>query len=109
MSDAIPIQPRAVQADALYRKPVDKPEKTADVAAAPAPQVAVPTIRTPLAQDAGASVAGSEELKARIKQEPEFDRAKVDAIREPIKHGQYPLDPRRIAESFMAIEQMISD
>jgi negative regulator of flagellin synthesis FlgM len=52
---------------------------------------------------------GSEELKARIKQEPEFDRAKVDAIRDAIKNGQYPLDPRRIAESFVAIEQLISD
>lgn len=109
MSDAIPIQPRPVQADTLYRKPVDKPDKTADVAAAPAPQVSVQPSRPPLAQDAAANVVGSEELKARIKQEPEFDRAKVDAIREAIKHGQYPLDPRRIAESFMAIEQMISD
>ncbi len=40
-------------------------------------------------------------------QEPEFDRAKVDAIRQAIERGQYPLDSRRIAESFLAIEQMI--
>ena len=39
--------------------------------------------------------------------EPEFDRAKVDAIRTAIQQGQYPLDSRRIAENFVAIEKMI--
>ena len=108
MSDALPIQSRLVQADSLYRKSIDKAEKKSDVSAAPAAQSAAPPVRAPHA-DAGADVVGSEELKARIKQEPEFDRAKVDAIREAIKNGQYPLDPRRIAESFVAIEQLISD
>lgn len=45
----------------------------------------------------------------RIKDEPDFDRAKVDAIKQAIHNGQYPLNPRRIAESFVAIEQMIRD
>jgi negative regulator of flagellin synthesis FlgM len=40
-------------------------------------------------------------------QEPEFDRAKVDAIKTAIQQGQYSMDPRRIAESFVAIEKMI--
>jgi len=40
-------------------------------------------------------------------EEPNFDRKKVDSIRQAIRDGQYPLDPRRIAESFLAIEQMI--
>ena len=40
-------------------------------------------------------------------QEPSFDRAKVEAIKQALKEGQYPLDSRRIAENFMAIEQMI--
>lgn len=40
-------------------------------------------------------------------QEPEFDRAKVAAIKTAIEQGQYPLDSRRIAENFMAIEKMI--
>jgi negative regulator of flagellin synthesis FlgM len=39
--------------------------------------------------------------------EPGFDRAKVDAIRAAIQQGQYPLDSRRIAESFVALEKMI--
>lgn len=108
MSDALPIQSRPVQADSLYQKLIDKAEKTSDASAAPAAQGAAEPIRSPIA-DASANVVGSEELKARIKQEPEFDRAKVDAIRDAIKNGQYPLDSRRIAESFVAIEQMISD
>jgi len=40
-------------------------------------------------------------------QEPGFDRAKVDAIKLAIQQGQYPLDSRRIAENFVAIEKMI--
>ena len=40
-------------------------------------------------------------------QEPEFDRAKVDAIKTAIQQGQYSMDSRRIAESFVAIEKMI--
>jgi negative regulator of flagellin synthesis FlgM len=45
----------------------------------------------------------------RVKDEPDFDRAKVEAIKKAIHNGQYPLNPRRIAESFVAIEQMIRD
>jgi negative regulator of flagellin synthesis FlgM len=40
-------------------------------------------------------------------QEPGFDRAKVDAIKLALQQGQYPLDSRRIAENFIAIENMI--
>jgi negative regulator of flagellin synthesis FlgM len=36
-----------------------------------------------------------------------FDQAKVDAIKKAIEDGQYPLDSRRIAESFLAVERMI--
>lgn len=36
-----------------------------------------------------------------------FDRAKIEAIKEALRNGQYPLDSRRIAESFMSIERMI--
>jgi negative regulator of flagellin synthesis FlgM len=42
-------------------------------------------------------------------QEPEFDRAKVEAIKVAIQQGQYPIDSRRIAENFLAIEKMIKE
>jgi negative regulator of flagellin synthesis FlgM len=38
---------------------------------------------------------------------PEFDAAKVESIRQAITEGRYPLDAKRIAESFMALEAMI--
>lgn len=47
------------------------------------------------------------EVARQAVQEPQFDRAKVDAIKQALKDGQYPLDARRIAESFVAIEKMI--
>jgi negative regulator of flagellin synthesis FlgM len=41
--------------------------------------------------------------------EPAFDRAKVDAIKDAIRDGNYPLNAKRIAENFVAIEQMIRE
>ena len=42
-------------------------------------------------------------------QEPEFDRAKVEAIKTAIQEGKYPVDSRRIAENFVALEKMIGN
>jgi negative regulator of flagellin synthesis FlgM len=57
---------------------------------------------------------GSEEVQlsnvtAKAMAEPDFDRVKVESIKRAIQDGQYPLNPRRIAESFQALEQMISE
>ncbi len=52
------------------------------------------------------------ELSAVARQssgETSFDRVKVDAIKQAIQNGQYPLDARRMAESFLALEQMIRE
>jgi len=38
---------------------------------------------------------------------PDFDAAKVESIRKAISEGQYAVDPRRIAESFIAREAML--
>ncbi len=45
----------------------------------------------------------------RLKAEPEIDRAKVDAIKMALQNGQYPLNARRTAESFVALEHLIRD
>jgi negative regulator of flagellin synthesis FlgM len=47
-------------------------------------------------------------VNQRVNNQPEFDRSKVEAIKESLKNGTYPLNPRRIAESFVALEQMIT-
>ena len=37
----------------------------------------------------------------------EFDATKVALIKEAIQEGNYPLNAKRIAESFMSLERMI--
>lgn len=39
--------------------------------------------------------------------EPAFDRSKVEAIKQALKDGNYPLNARRIAESFVSMENLI--
>jgi len=39
--------------------------------------------------------------------EADFDVAKVERIKAAIENGNYPLDEKRIAESFLAVERMI--
>ena len=109
MTDAITPPPRPAQSDSLLRKVLDKAAKSADATGMPVIQGGAAPPRMPVQEDNSADLAGFGDLRGRINKEPEFDRAKVDAIREAIHNGQYPLDPRRIAESFVAIEQMISD
>lgn len=44
---------------------------------------------------------------AQVISDAEFDAAKVEELRQAIQAGNYPLDPRRIAESFLVIEELI--
>ena len=47
------------------------------------------------------------EVAQRAMAEPSFDRAKVESIKQAIKDGSYPMNSRRIAESFAAMEKLI--
>jgi negative regulator of flagellin synthesis FlgM len=76
----------------------------------------LPSTESAIADAANASVkaktGGPDQLhlsnvSKRLADEPSFDSVKVASIKQAIQDGQYPLDPRRIAESFHAIEQMI--
>lgn len=67
-----------------------------------------------LAQDAAGAAPARQDDEVQLSDvarqalsEPEFDRAKVEAIKTAIAQGNYPLDSRRIAESFVALERMI--
>jgi negative regulator of flagellin synthesis FlgM len=77
----------------------DEPRSTA-TDAAPAPMSAAPP-------RGGEDRVQLSDIARGLSREPEFDRAKVDAIRTALQQGQYPLDSRRIAESFVAIERML--
>ena len=49
------------------------------------------------------------ETARRSMSDPTFDRAKVEAIKAALKEGTYPLDSRRMAESFVALERLIQN
>jgi flagellar biosynthesis anti-sigma factor FlgM len=54
----------------------------------------------------GDTVELSESARLELAAE-QFNRAKVEAIKQALQNGQYPLDSRRIAENFYAIESLI--
>ena len=107
MTDAINPLSRQVPTDTLARKAMEKSTKAATLApsslgVALPPETEVAANKS-VAAAKGAEVAGFGAIKARLQQEPDFDRVKVDSIKQAIESGQYPLNPRRIAESFVAL------
>ena len=98
MTDSISHFGRKAQIESASRQAVAKGE---------------PRIFSSVSQEAGRSAApATDELRLshvaqKAMQEPEFDRAKVDAIKTPIQQGQYPLDSRRIAENLKKKKKMI--
>ena len=110
MTDPISPSPRPLPAYTGARKSADKTggsEKSASLAnTAPAVTPGV-TQTVPTAHADSADEINLRKVAQRMHEEPNFDRKKVDSIRQAIQDGKYPLDPRRIAESFWAIEQMI--
>jgi flagellar biosynthesis anti-sigma factor FlgM len=69
------------------------PSTEAKAAPAPAPQ--------------NADTVNLSNVTQRAKDAPDFDRAKVEAIKTALREGSYPINPRRIAENFVALEKMI--
>ncbi len=94
---------RMASANSVERQVADRAEK-ADKA--PDAMAAAATRAPAPAADDKLELSQAARLSA---QEPTFDRAKVDAIKQQVEQGQYPLDPRRIAENFLALEQMIRE
>ena len=86
-----------------WTKPTAKADLKANVSSDPA-SPATPSARAP-----GADELHLSNVASRAMAEPDFDRVKVESIKQAIQDGQYPLNPRKIAESFHAIEQMIRE
>ncbi len=103
MTDAISHQARLAQANSALRSAVDKSDKKAPASPMGAEEAKVSTEK----KDALSDSVSLSNVNQRIKDQPAFDRSKIDAIKDSIKNGNYPLNPRRIAENFVAIEQMI--
>ena len=62
---------------------------------------------TPAPAAPGADTVNLSKISQRIKDAPDFDRAKVESIKAALREGSYPINPRRIAENFVALEKMI--
>lgn len=61
-------------------------------------------------ESSGAVAQDSVELSEGVRSastEAIFDADRVAELREAIANGQYPLDPKKIAESFASIEQLL--
>ena len=67
----------------------------------------VETKSAPAAPPPGADTVNLSKIAQRINDTPDFDRAKVEAIKTALREGSYPINPRRIAENFVALEKMI--
>ena len=80
----------------------EKPET--DATASRLPAATAKPAETPRGDTVELSESAQLELRAE-----QFDRAKVESIKQAIQNGQYPLDSRRIAENFYAIESLIKD
>ena len=103
MTDSISSYGRRVQTEASRRDALDKaaakatPSLLEEAAAKPAP----------------AKLGGGHDqlqlsnVAQKAMAEPDFDRAKVESIKQAIQDGQYQINPRKIAESFLAVERMI--
>lgn len=111
MTDPISNNSRPVQTDVSMRKALEKAKGggfAGAVTQAATPESEIAASKSAAAQR-GAEVPGFKKITERLNKEPEFDRAKVDSIKQAIQNGQYPLNPRRIAESFIALENLISN
>jgi negative regulator of flagellin synthesis FlgM len=104
MTDAISHQARVAQSNTAVRNAIDKVDKkSGTVAQTPAEEAKLVREKAPAESDS----VSLTNVDQKIKDQPDFDRAKVEAIKSALKDGNYPLNPRRIAENFVAIEQMI--
>ena len=62
---------------------------------------------TPAPAAPGADTVNLSKISQRVKDAPDFDRAKVESIKAALRDGTYPINPSRIAENFFALEKMI--
>jgi negative regulator of flagellin synthesis FlgM len=107
MTDAISNYGQRAQSDASLRSALDKANRKSSSKDSSAVDSSAPAAST--AKAPGADQLQLSNVAARAMAEPDFDRVKVESIKQAIQDGQYPLNPRKIAESFHAIEQMIRE
>ena len=109
MTDAISQYGRLGQSGRSVRSALDQLDQKVATDANTPSQTALAAEKKPSVAKPGPDMLILSDVAKKAMDEPGFDRAKVESIKKAIQNGQYPLDARRIAESFMAIERMIRD
>ena len=103
MSEAINNQTRMTQSNASMRSAIEKVDKKQGAQAQATPEDAAPV----KAKSSNIDTLSLSNVAERVKEQPSFDRAKVESIKQALRDGNYPLNPRRIAESFVSLERMV--
>jgi len=83
--------------DKSKRKTAEKPDESLSADTSKASKAAAPRSDELVLSD----------VAQKAMAEPAFDRSKVEAIKQALKDGNYPLNARRIAESFVSMEKLI--
>ena len=107
MSDAISNYGRMSQSNAALRSTMEKVDKkgAAKGGVSNEPHAGAPETKT----SSGADQVSLSNVAQKVMAQPDFDRAKVEAIKQAIKEGNYPINPRRIAENFVSLERLIDN
>ena len=106
MSDPISNYGRMTQSSAIARSAIEKVDPKGTSAASASEEL---TLSAPAKVSPGADKVSLSNVNQKVMAQPEFDRAKVESIKQAIKDGNYPVNPRRIAESFVALEKLITN
>jgi len=105
MSDPVSNNAR-IASQAASRAAMEKLDnKSKAVKNAPSPEAKAAPAPAPAPQNA--DTVNLSNVTQRAKDAPDFDRVKVEAIKTALREGSYPINPRRIAENFVALEKMI--
>lgn len=86
--------------------PPGKGHKASGDPAQPAPAPAASSSNSAAADEAEASER-LQAVRERIDQSPEVDQERVDAIKQRIAEGDYPIDAEKVARKFAEFEALI--
>ena len=102
MTDPVSNFGRRAQSDPSVRSAIDKaaPKSTAPDSAATGAGAAKPTTHAP-----GPDALQLSNISSRAMAEPDFDRVKVDAIKQALKDGNYPSTPVSLQRAFTPLSR----
>lgn len=105
MNDAISNYGRMTQSNSVLRSAIDKAENRSP-SAAQAKEDLDPSMKK--VSSAGLDQLSLSNVPQKLMEQPDFDFNKVEAMAQAIREGNYPVNPRLIAENFVALEKLIS-